>query len=106
MQLQMFTRPLSKITRCAFGMFQKAIFLLLLHIRPMAADRGELYKRRDHGNTFVVALCYAGRTADDFKQESGPHGRGLWPDPWVGLREILVKILLELVVSLLLFFCS
>lgn len=65
MQLQMFTRPLSEITWRAFGMFQKAIFLLLLHIRPMAA---ELYKCRDHGNSFVLAL--------NFKQESGPHGRG------------------------------
>lgn len=67
----------------------------------MAADWGELYKHRDRGNTFVVALCYAGRTPDDFKQEPGPNGRKLWPDPWVGLREIFVKILLEFAVSLL-----
>lgn len=39
------------------------------------------------------------------KHESGPNGRGLWPDPWVGLRRIVVKILLEFLVSLLLFFC-
>lgn len=62
----------------------------------MAAYWGELYKHRDHGNTFVVALCYAGRTPDDFKQESGPNGRKLWPYPWVGRKSFLSKYSLSL----------
>lgn len=97
MQLQMFTRPLSKITWCAFGMFQKAIFSLLLHIRPMAADWGELYKRGDHGNTFVVPLCYAGRTADDFKQESVLKAWSSGWSPWAcGVITIIFLLLIEL----------